>query len=86
MSYRDLKRLEISLLRIMRYVQDFSGNKDLNKALQLMEKAIIMAKTLQMVIRAVEMASGPIGWLYAGTTVIAAGMSGMTLLENTTGT
>jgi hypothetical protein len=85
MSYRDLRRLEISLLRIMRYVEQFSGNKDLNKTLQLMEKAIITARTLQIAIRAVEAASGPIGWLYAGTTVVAAGMSGMSLLENTQG-
>ncbi len=77
--------LEISLVRILGYVERFSGDANLNKFLSMVQRTILLVRSLQIALRALEMASGPIGWLYAGTSVVAAGMSGYSMLESMTG-
>lgn len=72
MSYGELRKLEMSLMRIMYLVERFSGNQDLNKMLKYIQEAIVAMRSLQIAMRAVEMAEGPIGWLYAGVSIVAA--------------
>jgi hypothetical protein len=84
-TQKEINKLETSLMRIAGYIQRFSGNQDLNRTLELIQRAIVTLKSLQMAIRAVQLASGPIGWLYAGTSIVAAGMSGMAIFESTSG-
>ncbi len=85
---RDIRRLEISLMRIGSYIQRFSGNQDLNSFVDLVMKAINALRALQIAIRATQLAyagAGPIGWLYAGVSLAGAGIIGYTMFQETTG-
>jgi hypothetical protein len=81
MSYTELRKLEISLIRIMRLVQRFSGNENLNQAITGIEKMIMTLRILQMAIRATENAEGPLGWLFAAVSWATAAT---TILTETT--
>jgi hypothetical protein len=75
MSYNELRKLETSLVRILSMVSRFTGGENITRAIRTVERMIMTLRTLQIAIRAVEMAAGPIGWLYAATTVAAAGFT-----------
>jgi hypothetical protein len=75
MSFSEIRRLEIVLVRVMSYAQQLTGDPNLKKGIQTIQQAIMSLRMLQIAIRAVQMASGPIGWIYAGTSVLAAGIS-----------
>lgn len=87
LSTSQLRKLEVSLMRVLSYVERFTGgNPNLTKLISMMQATITTIRTLQAAIRALEIASGPIGWLYAGTSIVAAGFAGYSILEATTGT
>jgi hypothetical protein len=86
LSRMEVRRLEAVLMRTLSYIEMFTGgNRDIAKAVQLAQGAIVTFRSLQMAIRAAEMAAGPIGWAYAGVSVVAAGMSGYSLYESMIG-
>lgn len=85
LSYSEIRKLEIVLIRTLNYVEMFSGSKDLNKALRLAQQSIIVFKSLQMSMRAAQMASGPLGWAYFGVSVVASGMAGYSMYESMIG-
>ncbi len=85
MTYSELRKLETVLMRVMGYVQRFSGNTDLNKFLEMIQKLIVTVRSLQMAIRALQLASGPIGWAYAATTIAGTALSGYSLYESLVG-
>ena len=79
------RKLETSLIRIMSYLQRLSGDTNIDNFLGMVQKAIITVRTLQLALTALSVASGPVGWLYAGTSAVAAGISGYTLYESMIG-
>jgi hypothetical protein len=86
LSHHQIRQLEIVLMRTLNLVSDFTGgNKDLQKAIIIAESGIETFRSLQIAIRSVELAAGPIGWAYAGFSLLAAGMSGYSMLESITG-
>jgi len=85
LTYTEIRKLEIVLMRVLGYMEQLTGDRNLQKAINVIQATIVAIRSLQMAIRALQMASGPIGWAYAGTTVIAAGMSGYSIYESITG-
>jgi len=86
LTYNQVRRLEIVLMRCLSYAEQLTGDPNLKRGIQIMQQAITTLRTLQIAMRAVQMASGPIGWAYAGTTIIAAGLSGVSMYESIVGT
>ena len=87
MTYNEVRKLEIVLVRVLSYIEKLTGgDPTLAKLINTIQSIIVTIRTLQMAIRALEMASGPIGWAYAGTSLIAAGMTGLTLYDTIVGT
>jgi hypothetical protein len=72
MTYTDLRRVEMSVMRICSDLQRIFGNTEASKI-------IMLARQAQMAIRAAEMALVPgAGWiagLYAATMVTSAGLA-----------
>jgi hypothetical protein len=86
LSHRQIRQLEIVMMRTLNLIEEFTGgNKSVEYAVRIAETAIETFRSLQIAIRSVEMAAGPIGWAYAGFSVVAAGMSGYSILESVTG-
>lgn len=75
MGYTELRKLEMSLIRILSLVKRFCGDENVAKAIGTIEKLIMMIRMAQIAIRALEIAEGPIGWLYAITTAVGASIS-----------
>jgi hypothetical protein len=75
MTYSEIHKLELTLIRTLAYAQQLTGDPNLKKGIQTIQSTIIALKTLQQTMRAVELASGPIGWAYAAITAVAAGAS-----------
>lgn len=83
--YSDIKKLETSLIRISGYLIRLSGNESLTQTLRLIQDVIIALRSLQIAMRAVQAASGPVGWIYAATTVAAVGFTGLSMYETMRG-
>ena len=66
----EFTKLEISVVRIMRYVTTLSGSPSLSRAITIFQKAIITARTLTMAFQALTAASGGWGLLVAGTSFL----------------
>ena len=80
MAYTDLRRLESSLMRIMGYISQLSGDPNIDKMMQKAQETISLVRQLQIAYRtmlALEAGTlgGPIGWLYAGTMLAGIGLS-----------
>jgi hypothetical protein len=79
MAYSDIRKLEISLVRCLNLAQRFTGDEDLKKGIQLMQKAIMTLRTLQMAYHAVQMArmaaGDPLAWFSAATMVATSAMT-----------
>lgn len=73
--YSELRKLEISLFRILGYIRRLTGDENLSKAISHIQRLITIVRMLQVAIRALQVASGPIGWLYALTTVVGVGFA-----------
>ncbi len=70
-----LKKLEGALVRSLNYAEQLTGDPNLKRGIRVMESAITTLRSLRIAIRAVQAAAGPVGWFYAGTTALAAGIS-----------
>lgn len=79
MTYTDLRRVEMSVMRICSDLERIFGNTEASKILASLQKIIMLARQAQMAIRAAEMALVPgAGWiagLYAATMVASAGFA-----------
>ncbi len=69
MSYHELREVETILNRTLEMLSRATGSEDLRKAIDLFQKAILMLRSLQLAMHAVEVASGPIGWALAITSI-----------------
>lgn len=85
LTYSEVRKLETVLMRVLGYLRQFSGNENLNETIMLIQRTITAIHSLQMAIRALQMASGPVGWAYAATSVVAAGLSGYSIYESMIG-
>ncbi|MCJ7431099.1 hypothetical protein MUO83_07830 [Candidatus Bathyarchaeota archaeon] len=84
LSYLEVRQVEMSLIRIGNLVSRMSGSPDVDNFIRKVNTAIMTVRALQIAMHALEVASGPIGWLYAATTIIGFGvMAGETALELT---
>ena len=82
MSYNNLRKLETVLMRVFNYIERFTGgDPNITKLINTVQAAIVALRTLQMAMRAVQMASGPIGWAYAATSMVAVGFAGVSMLD-----
>jgi hypothetical protein len=82
MSYNNLRKLETVLMRVFSYVERFTGgDPNIAKLINTIQAAIVALRTLQMAMRAVQAASGPIGWAYAATSMLAVGFAGVSMLD-----
>ncbi len=86
LTYNEIRKLETVLIRVLSYVERLAGNADLTKLINIIQATITAVRSLQMALRALELASGPIGWAYAATGVVAAGFAGYSMYESTIGT
>jgi len=73
-TYREITKVETSIYRILEGVKRATGSEDLASYVNYTQKVINMTRSALWAIHALEIASGPIGWLYAGTTILATGM------------
>ena len=85
-SYSEIRKLEVTLVRCLSLAQRFTGDENLKNGIAIMQKAIMTLRTLQMAYRAVQlarMAAGdPLAWLSAASMVAT---SGMTIYDAITG-
>jgi len=82
MKYNDLRKIEMSFVKIGNIVQRVFPDSPIAQIMEDMNRTINLAREAQMAIRAVQMASGPIGWLYAGVSIASASL---TVYESTIG-
>jgi hypothetical protein len=82
MTYNELRKLEMSLIRILSLVKRFCGDENVAKAIGLVEKLIMIIRMCQIAIHALEAAAGPIGWLYAITTAVGMGIAAATFASD----
>jgi hypothetical protein len=79
MTYTDLRRIEMSMIRIGNDINRIFPNSPASKIITDIEKIIMLARQAQIAIRAAEMALIPgAGWiagLYAGTLAVSLGVS-----------
>jgi hypothetical protein len=79
MSYSEVRKLEIILIRCLNLAQRFTGDENLKNGIATIQKAIMTLRTLQMAYHTVQMArmaaGDPLAWLYAGSMVASAGMT-----------
>jgi hypothetical protein len=79
MTFSELRKLEISLIRCLNLAQRFTGDENLKNGLATMQKALMMLRSLQVAYRAVQIArmsaGDPLAWFSAATTVAATSMS-----------
>jgi hypothetical protein len=86
LSRSEIRKLETVLMRTLNYIQLFTGgNTDINKAINMAQAAITTFRSLQIAIRAAQLASGPIGWAYMGISLAAVAMSGYSMYEGMIG-
>jgi hypothetical protein len=85
MTYNELRKLEIILMRCLSYASRLTGDENLKRGIQVLQQAITTLRTLQLTMRAVQMASGPIGWAYAATSLVGVGFSGYSMYETIVG-
>lgn len=72
LTYSEIRKIEIMLVRVLGYIRRLTGNESLNQAIIWIQRAITTMRTLQMMVHAMEIASGPIGWAYAAVSAIGA--------------
>ena len=75
MAYSDVRKLEIVIMRCLEYAQRLTGDENLKNGIQTIQQAITALRSLQIAIRQLEIASGPLGWALALTSAVAAGAS-----------
>jgi multidrug transporter EmrE-like cation transporter len=68
-SYTNLRKLEVILFRNLNYLKRLTGgSEDVNKAIEGIQRLIMILRTAMITLKAFEAAAGPVGWAYAITT------------------
>lgn len=80
-----LRELESVATRTARIIRMMCGSEDLDNAMMKMTKMLMLARYLQFALHAVEIAEGPVGWLYAGASVTWAAMAGNAMYDGQRG-
>lgn len=71
MNYHQLREVETILNRTLEMIGKMSGgNKDLVKLINVLQRAILTVRSLQMAFYALNTATGPIGWALAGSSLL----------------
>lgn len=78
--YTELRKLEISLIRILGFIERMSGDPNIDNFANKIQRTIVLIRQAQIAFRALYalMAGtmgGPIGWLFAGTQIVGIGLS-----------
>jgi len=82
-SARDL---QTGLNRSLGLVRRFTGQENINKGISEMQRAMMVARQLQIVMVGLESVSGPVGWALLGLGVISAAVSTGELIYDSLGT
>lgn len=88
MAYSEIRKLETTLVRVLGYIEQLVGdNPSLKKLINLLQATINTVRTLQAAIRAMNLASAstPLGFAFAATSFVAAGLSAGALYSSTVG-
>lgn len=81
-NYRDVHMIEASITQIARMFERMTGSPQIKKAMDQLERFIMLVRIAQATWHAFQVASGPIGWLFFATGVVATGlMVGDTMVE-----
>ena len=82
LTYNEFRKLETVLFRVLSYIERMTGgNPELTRFINTIQATITALRTLQLAMRALQAASGPIGWAYAATSFIAVGFAGVSMLD-----
>ena len=81
MNYHQLREVETSVNRILGWLEEAAGTKDVAKFYSLMQKAIAAGRMLQMLVIQIQTVSGPIGWLMLGTSAVATAMTAGSIMQ-----
>lgn len=90
----DIRKLEVSLMRILSYIERLTGgNPNLEKLINIIQKVITTIRSLQIALNtfntAVALSAagllGPVGWLYLGSSIAGAAFSGYSMYESLAG-
>jgi uncharacterized protein YaaW (UPF0174 family) len=82
-TYTDLRKIEMTMMRMFTILNRIFPNSPVSKIIQDLQHTLMVLHQVQATIRAVELASGPIGWAYAGVSVAG---TALTVYESTVGT
>jgi hypothetical protein len=85
LDYSDLRKIEMTFMKLGNVIERVFPNSDAAKIMETTDKIIMMAREAQMAIRAVQLASGPIGWAFAAVSVVSGAVMGYGMLESLTG-
>jgi hypothetical protein len=80
-SYGELRKIEAIVFRIMGLIERLGLGKDINTIINNIQRIVMMIRMLQVTIHAFEVASGPIGWVYAGVTAVGTAVMAVTTLQ-----
>ena len=73
MARSEMRKLETTIQRILGDIRRLSGgNESIDAVTMKLQEAVTAYRAWQLAITALNMATGPIGWVYAGTAVIGA--------------
>ena len=68
-AYSDIRKIEIICMRLLSIIQKFTGgDPNFQNMINMIQKTIMWVRHLQMTIHAFEVATGPLGWIYAAIT------------------
>jgi hypothetical protein len=83
LGYRDLREIEMSIIRISSSLEKMTGSKEVQRAINSLNRLIMTIRMTQIAFTTLE-ATTPIGWLYAMATWLGlVVMVGETTLEMT---
>lgn len=73
MGYHDLREIEVSIIRIGSALEKMTGSKEVERAISDLNRLIWTIRSVQIAIHALELAEGPIGWIYFAATLVGTG-------------
>ena len=71
MGYHELREIETIINRTLTAIEHATGSKEIAAAINKLQQFISMVRMAQMTWRAFELATGPLGWIMFGTSVLA---------------
>lgn len=72
---KEMRKLEVAFQRITNQIIRLTGQGELMRAIQLMQKAAIIARSLQTIWTMMQVGMGPAGWLTLGLTGVSTAIS-----------